>query len=167
LWPRGNTTPETTLLSGYGVDTLRWADNVRGTGSSCCPGEFQRGLTRRAREQRRAGGTSPTLLPARAWPGTPSPVQSYTRFYTRHGLIRVSRTDDRARPRLVTHPGRAASFLTAFSPISDGFRGGFPPSPRSGANPSPRAARCLTNKGWPGGLRSRISPHSPKPLIDC
>ena len=31
LWPRGNTAPETTLLSGYGVDTLRWADNVRGT----------------------------------------------------------------------------------------------------------------------------------------
>jgi len=56
LWPRGNTAPETTLLSGYGVDTLRWADNVRGTGSSCCPDDFQRGLTRRAREQRRVGG---------------------------------------------------------------------------------------------------------------
>ena len=38
LWPRGNTAPETTLLSGYGVDTLRWADNVR-----CTPGKFQRG----------------------------------------------------------------------------------------------------------------------------
>ena len=78
LWPGGNTAPETTLLSGYGVDTLRRADNVRGTGNSCCPGEFQRGLTRRAREQRRVGGTSPTLLRARAWPGTPSPIQSYT-----------------------------------------------------------------------------------------
>ena len=33
LWPRGNTAPETTLLSGYGVDTLRWVDNVRGTGA--------------------------------------------------------------------------------------------------------------------------------------
>ena len=79
LWPGGNTAPETTLLSGYGVDTLRRADNVRGTGNSCCPGEFQRGLTRRAREQRRVGGTPPTLLRARAWPGTPSPIQSYTR----------------------------------------------------------------------------------------
>ena len=29
LWPRGNTAPETTLLSGYGVDTLRWAITSR------------------------------------------------------------------------------------------------------------------------------------------
>jgi hypothetical protein len=45
LWPGGNTAPETTLLSGYGVDTLGWTDNVRGTGSrrGGCPGEFQRG----------------------------------------------------------------------------------------------------------------------------
>ena len=54
--PGGNTAPETTLLSGYGVDTLRWADNVAAPGGSCCPSDFQRGLTRRAREQRRVGG---------------------------------------------------------------------------------------------------------------
>ena len=46
-----------------------------------------------------------------------------------------------------------------------GIIGGFPPRPQSRAKPSPYAARCLTNKGWPGGLRSRISPRSPKPLI--
>jgi hypothetical protein len=48
--PRG----KTTLRSGYGVDTFRWADNVRGTG----PGEFQRGLTRKARERCRVGDIS-------------------------------------------------------------------------------------------------------------
>jgi hypothetical protein len=43
--PEGNTAPETTLLSGYGVDTLRWADNVRGTGSrrGGCPVSFKGG----------------------------------------------------------------------------------------------------------------------------
>jgi hypothetical protein len=34
LWPGGNTAPETTLLSGYGVDTLRWADNVAAPGAA-------------------------------------------------------------------------------------------------------------------------------------
>ena len=94
MWPGGNTAPETTLLSGYGVDTLRRADNVHGTGSrrGGCPDEFQRGLTRRGKGAASGWGTSPTLLPARAWPGTPSPVQ----FYTRHELIRVRRTDDPA-----------------------------------------------------------------------
>src|ERR1700730_13199877 len=37
-----------------------------------------------------------------------------------------------------------------------GIIGGFPPSPQTRANPSPRAARCLTNGGWPGGLRLGI-----------
>jgi hypothetical protein len=82
LWPGGNTAPETTLLSGYGVDTLRRADNVRGTGRrrGGRPGRFQRGLSRRGKGAASGWGTSPTLLPARAWPGTPSPVQFYTRF---------------------------------------------------------------------------------------
>jgi hypothetical protein len=77
--PRGNTPPKTTLLNGYGVDTVRWADNVRRTGSSCCPGEFQRGLTRRAPDwgehlRRRS----------QAWPGTPTAPF----IYTRSGSIR-------------------------------------------------------------------------------
>ena len=79
LWPRGNTAPETTLLSGYGVDTLRWADNVRGT-----PGKFQRGADPQGKGAVPGWGTSPTLLLTRAWPGTPSPAQ----FYTRRGSMR-------------------------------------------------------------------------------
>jgi hypothetical protein len=65
LWPGGNTAPETTLLGGYGVDTLRWADNVAAPGSrrGGCPGEFQRGLTRRGKGAASGWGTSPTLLP--------------------------------------------------------------------------------------------------------
>ena len=34
LWPGGNTALETTLVSGYGVDTLRWADNVAALGAA-------------------------------------------------------------------------------------------------------------------------------------
>jgi len=63
LWPGGNTAPETTLLSGYGVDTLRRADNVRGTGNSCCPGEFQRGLTRRGKGAASGWGDIPDAAP--------------------------------------------------------------------------------------------------------
>jgi hypothetical protein len=45
LWPRGNTAPETTLLSGYGVDTLRWADNVAAPGAAevATPASFKGG----------------------------------------------------------------------------------------------------------------------------
>jgi hypothetical protein len=58
LWPGGNTAPETTLLSGYGVDTLRWADNVAAPGAAEVAAlvSFKGGSPAGAREQRRAGG---------------------------------------------------------------------------------------------------------------
>jgi hypothetical protein len=124
LWPGGNTAPETTMLSGYRVDTLQWADNVRGTGSrrGGCPGEFQRGLTRRGKGAASGWGTSATPLPKRAWPGTRSPVQ----FYTHHRLIRVSRTDDCARPRRSSCPARPGWLLSrCFSRPFRGFRRDF------------------------------------------
>jgi hypothetical protein len=58
LWPRGNTASETTLLSGYGVDTLRWADNVRGT-----PGEFQRGADPQGKGAAPGWGDIPDAAP--------------------------------------------------------------------------------------------------------
>ena len=133
LWPRGNTAPETTLLSGYGVDTLGWADNVRGTGSSCCPGEFQRELTRRAREQRRTGGTSPTLLPAWAWPGTPSPIQSYTRRGSMRSQSAWITALDLVSSR--TRPG--GLFLDSFLTHFGGVFGRFLAAPKSRTIPRP------------------------------
>ena len=51
--------------------------------------------------------------------------------------------------------------MQAFLGNLAGVSGGFPPRSVSPANPSPRASMCLTNKGSPVWLRSRISPHSP------
>ena len=46
-----------------------------------------------------------------------------------------------------------------------GIIGGFPPRPPSRANPSPCAAKCLTNKGSLVGFRSGILAAGPNPLI--
>jgi hypothetical protein len=45
---------------------------------------FKGGLTRKGKGVASGWGTSPTLLLARAWPGTPSPVQFYTRRGSSH-----------------------------------------------------------------------------------
>jgi len=58
-----------------------------------------------------------------------------------------------------------ARVLYAFLGNLGGVSGGFLQRPRSPANPSSRAGMCLANKGWPGGLRSRISPRASKSLI--
>jgi len=46
--------------------------------------------------------------------------------------------------------------MQAFPGNLGGVSSGFPLRPQSRANPSPRVAMCLTNKGWPGGHRLGI-----------
>jgi hypothetical protein len=63
---------------GYGVDTLRSADNVRGT-----PGEFQRGADPQGKRAASGWGDIPGAAPRKAWHWGPNPVNP-----TRRGSIR-------------------------------------------------------------------------------
>ena len=105
------------------------------------------------------GGTSPAPLPQPGGWG-PSRGQSYAPTVNKMSLAGGAGALPRFR-REIGWPDLFRQFFRGYAGVSSGF----PPRPRSRANPSPRAARCLTNKGWTAGLWSGISPPAPKPLI--
>ena len=132
LWPGGNTAPETTVLTGYGVDTLRRADNVRGTGARAAPVSLK-GADPQGKGAASDWGTSPTLLLARAWPGTPSPIQSYTRRGSMRSQSAWITALDLVSSR--TRPG--GLFLDSFLTHFGGVFGRFLAAPKSRTIPRP------------------------------
>jgi hypothetical protein len=114
-----------------------------------------------AKERRRFGGNIPTPLPL--WLGPAGDECQAGVNSTRQRSTRCHSQAVPARPlrREIGRPGLSRQFFGGYS----GIIGGFPPRSESRTNPRPRVVMCLTNKGWPGGLRSRISPRSPKSLI--
>jgi len=114
------------------VDTLRRADNVRGTGARAAPVSLK-GADPQGKGAASDWGTSPTLLLARAWPGTPSPIQSYTRRGSMRSQSAWITALDLVSSR--TRPG--GLFLDSFLTHFGGVFGRFLAAPKSRTIPRP------------------------------
>ena len=132
LWPEGNTAPKTTLLSGYGWTPSEGLITFAEPGARAAPVSLK-GADPQGKGAASDWGTSPTLLLAWAWPGTPSPIQSYTRRGSMRSQSAWITALDLVSSR--TRPG--GLFLDSFLTHFGGVFGRFLAAPKSRTIPRP------------------------------
>jgi hypothetical protein len=117
----------------------------------------------------RKGATPPGA--SVSWVGGGKPSRPFSFAASRHRLsawltgtlramrvpaLRVPKFAARSCGELCRRPATGLAQMQAFLGNFGGVSGGFPRRPVCSTNPSPRAARCLTNKGCRAGLGSGI-----------